>query len=154
MTAWAVWMGDGLHFYTSANPGDASSAMHLALRRKPLREARVSATAAIVVPFALRFYVKEEHASLNQGTDWMKRAHAQVFRALEKHGAEALTGMGPVFVELTRECMRLIDRAMGRDVEDALARVRKDFEFLLDHVEEADILRIWRETSVAKVHDR
>jgi len=149
---WATYMKDGLHFFVTPGPG--SSAMQLAFRKMPVREMKMSTTAALAAVFALRFHLRSEKPDPIEERDWLRRAHGQVLKALQKHGAEALTGMGPVFLALTRESIRLIDRAMGRDVEESVGRVRKEFAFLLDHVDEEEVLKLWREALVGRVHDR
>jgi hypothetical protein len=62
--------------------------------------------------------------------------------------------MGPVFLDFARESLRLIDRVTGKDVEEAIARVRKDLSFLADHLDEEAVVTLWREAVVDKVHDR
>jgi hypothetical protein len=153
MRVWAARMADGLHYFVTVSPGVPGSVMHLAIRNRPIREAKMSATAAIAAPLALRHYRVTHSVSLGDEAAWMKKAHAQILKALEKHGAEALTGMGPVFLELTRQCMQLVDKALGRDVDDAIMRVRKDFLFLVDRISEDDVVRLWREVIVEKTHD-
>lgn len=144
---------DGLHYYVTPNPHAKWAPLHLALRQKPAREAKMSATAAVLTAVALHC---EENKRVGGGShlDWMKKVHAQVLRQLEEQGLRGLEGVTPGFLALVRECMRLIDRAMNRDVDDALERVRMEFNFLIDHVEEDDVVRIWREVLVEKTHDR
>lgn len=153
MRVWAARMADGLHYFVTVSPGIPGSVMHLAIRNRPPRQAKMSATAAIVAPLALRFHRVDSPVAIADEAAWMKKAHAQILRALEKHGAEALAGVGPAFVELTRKCTRLVDRVMGQDVEEAVLRVRKEFLFLQDHLSEEDVVRMWREALVDKTHN-
>lgn len=154
----AVQMADGTHFYVSSSPFGASQpprVLHLALRRKPVKEAKTSSTAALVVPFMSAYYAKRDDSSWKTlPSGWEKKAHAQVLHALEKDGGSALDGCGPVFVAFATECVRLIDRAAGKDLEEAVLRVRKELKFLIDHVEEEDLVRWWREAVVDRTHER
>ncbi len=144
---------DGLHFYVKPRPGlRASPPLHLALRNKPTREAKMSATAGILTGVAV-FAAEHPQAVWGAVHDWMKKVHVQVLRCLEQQGLQALREVTPGFLGFARECMRLVDRAMNRDVDDALERVRAEFQFLADHVDEEDVLRLWRELIVEKTHD-
>jgi len=157
--AWADALRDGPHFYVTASPGSSGATVQFVFRKASVREIKMSATAGLAAVFALRYHKKSEligHATVDPiaERDWLRKAHGQILKALQKHGAEALTGMGPVFLAFSRESLRLLDRAMGRDVEEAVARVRKDFGFLQDHMTEEDVVKLWREALVVRVHDR
>lgn len=158
LRVWAVQMADGLHFYVNADPSGFTKMKmaHLAIRRRPVKEAKMSATAGIIVAFALIHTI----ANMSGGDpplhrDWEKKAHARVLKALEKGGAGVLgENIAPEFLELVKMAMRLVDMAMGKDVRDAVDRVRKEFSFLLDHLDEEAVVRLWREALVDKTHDR
>jgi hypothetical protein len=145
LSAWAVQLRDGLHFRVSPGPNEI---FHLALRNSPRREASMSVTAALMSAVAAHAVGPNEDR-----VAWMKKVHRQVLSAMEKAGAGALLGMGPVFVELNKATMGLVDKALGRDVDDAVTRVRKDFLFLVDRISEEDVVRLWREALVDKTHD-
>lgn len=151
---WVDKMADGAHLYTSAHPGESESKVfHLALRRKAERDMKVSTTAAIASALALRHHEKEHRVHPGDHSTWMRRAHVQILRALQKHGGEAMVGMGPVFLEMNRAAIKLVDKALGKDVEDSWLRVRREFAFLGDHASEEDVLRAWREAIVDKVSE-
>jgi hypothetical protein len=152
-------MKDGPHFFITASPGFSGATVQLAFRKAPVRDMKMSATAGLAAVFALRCHMGSAlsgfaTADALHERDWLKRAHGQVLKALRRHGAEALTGMGPVFLDFARESLRLIDRVTGKDVEEAIARVRKDLSFLADHLDEEAVVTLWREAVVDKVHDR
>jgi len=157
--AWSHCMKDGPHYFITASPGSSGATVQLAFRKAAVRDMKMSATAGLAAVFALRFHKRSALSGFATADpvaerDWLRRAHGQVLKALQKHGAEALTGMGPVFLKFTRESLRLIDRVTGKDVEEAVARVRKDFSFLQDHLDEEAVITLWREALVDKTHDR
>lgn len=143
---------DGLHFYVSPRPASKWAPLHLALRNKPFREAKMSATAAVLTGVAL--HCKEYRGGGGAHLDWMKKVHQQVLRQLEEHGLHGLSEVSPGFLTLVRECMRLVDRAMNKDVDDAVERLRSEFSFLMDHLSEEDVVQVWREVLVDKTHAR
>jgi len=153
LKAWAEQMRDGLHFYVTPRPGDSAGALHLALRRTPPRVAKMSVTAGLAAALAERFHGPIQGVPRDEIVHWLKKAHAQIFRALEKDGAAAFGDVGQGFLALNRECMRLVDRVLNKDVEEAVARVRKEFLLLVDHHEEQDVIRWWREALVEVMHD-
>ncbi len=153
MRVWADQLKDGLHFYVSAFGPSSSVAgspptLHLALRKKPMRLAKMSATSALAVPMAMA----KHKIQAEPRVAWMRKAHAQILQAVEEHGANTFSGMGQSFLALATESMRLIDRAMNKDVEDAIDRVKKDFQLLGSKLTEDDVVRLWRETIVSEVH--
>jgi len=145
LSAWPTQLRDGLHFRASPGPNEV---FHLALRNTPRREASMSVTAALMATVAVHAAGPE-----SDRVAWMKKVHGQVLAAIKKNGAEALSGVGPVFLELNRVTADLVDKALGRDVGEAVARVRKDFMFLVDRISEEDVVRLWRETIVEKTHE-
>lgn len=153
LRAWAEQMRDGLHFYVTPHPGEPSGALHLALRRTPPRAAKMSVTAGLAAALAERFHGPLQGLPRDGVVHWLKKAHAQVLRAMEKDGAAAFGDVGQGFLVLNRECMRLVDRVLNKDAEEAAARVRKEFNLLVDHHEEEDVVRWWREAIVEKTHD-
>lgn len=153
--ATAEKLRDGLHFYVTPYPHASWAPLHLALRQKPVREAKMSATAAVLAAVAL--HCKENKKVVVEGgahLDWMKKVHLQVLKQLEQQGLNGLQGVSSGFLALVRECMRLVDRAMNRDVDDAVERVRTEFTFLMDHLTEEDIVVLWREALVDSTHAR
>lgn len=153
LRAWAEQMKDGLHFYVTPYPGEGAGALHLALRRTPTRQAMMSVTAALAAVLAERFHGPIQGVPRDGTVHWLKKAHAQVLRALEKKGAAALGDVGEGFVALNRACAHLVTRAMNREVEEAASRARKEFKSLVDHFSEEDVVRWWREAIVEKTHD-
>lgn len=152
LKAWAEQMRDGLHFYVTPHPGE-STALHLALRRAPPRVAKMSVTAGLAAALAERFHGPLQGLPRSEVAQWMKKAHAQILRTIEKNGSAAFGEVGDGFLTLNRECMHLVDRVLNKDVEEAAVRVRKDFLLLVDHHEEEDVVRWWRESIVEKIHD-
>lgn len=144
-------MRDGLHIYATSYPDQGVSPLHLALRSRPVREMKMAATAAVLAAVALHFN-REPVAPVVQA-DWLRRVQSQIVRALRDEGLEALRGISPALLAFVRECMRLVDRVMRKDVEEALGRVKAEFQLLVDHVDEADVLRLWREVVVEKTHE-
>lgn len=153
LRAWAEKMKDGLHFYATPYPGEGVGALHLALRRTPTRQAMMSVTAALMACLAERFHGPIQGVPRDGTVHWVKKAYAQILRALEKKGAAALGDVGPGFLALNRACAHLVTRALNRDVEEAAARARKEFKALVDHFSEEDVLRWWREAIVEKTHE-
>lgn len=153
LRAWAEQMRDGLHFYVTPYPGEGAGALHLALRRTPTRQAMMSVTAALMATLALRFHGPIQGVPRDGTVHWLKKAYAQVLRALERGGAAALGDVGHGFLDLNRACARLVTKALSREVEEAAARARKEFKALVDHFDEEDVVRWWREAIVEKTHD-
>lgn len=151
MRASAEKLRDGLHFYLHVLPvGSTSAPLHLALRNRPVKESKMSATAAVLAGFA--YFAAEDRSLVSHA--WLKKVHAQILRQLELRGLQGLAQVTPGSLRLIRDCMRLVDRAMNRDVDDAMERVKTEFQFLTDHTQEEDIVRLWREITVGKVHSR
>jgi hypothetical protein len=153
LRASAEQMRDGLHCYVTPYPGESAGSLHLALRRTPTRMAKMSVTAGLAAALALRFHGPLQGVPRNGTVHWLKKAHAQILRAVEKDGGAAFGDVGKGFLDLNRECMHLVDRALNRDVEEAVARVRKEFKVLVDHFGEEDVVTWWREAIVEKTHD-
>lgn len=153
LRAWAELMKDGLHFYVTPYPGEGVGALHLALRKTPTRIAMMSVTAALAATLAERFHGPIQGVPRDGTVYWMRKAHAQILRGLEKKGAAVLGDVGDGFLELNRACAHLVRRALSKDIEEAAVRVRKEFQLLVDHHEEEDVVRWWREAIVEKTHD-
>ncbi len=60
----------------------------------------------------------------------------------------------PTFATLLEECRFRYLSISRQDVQESLERVRKEMNFLVEHVSEEQILEVWNEVSVKKILEK
>ncbi len=60
----------------------------------------------------------------------------------------------PLLMTFAHALEQIHKRKTGKDVQESVMRMRKEMEFLSDHLSEEEVLREWRETLVERLHKR
>jgi hypothetical protein len=79
--------------------------------------------------------------------EWLRRMHAKLLRRNHKNTHVLQSKI----VDILDCCEKRFKSLAGLDVCESRERVRKEFELLTEHLEESEIVRIWRDVIVSKV---
>jgi len=141
-------LADGCHIFFHAEPEEKSTpVLHIVMKTRNMRKA----TSAIVAGIALCAVNPKFPTKGKPRDNWFRKMYERLDKLAEEKGAEAFLGVPPCIVEATRLCKISFEKAMGLDAEDAVQEVRKAFSVLVNHLEEEDIIRMWKEAHVKTI---
>ena len=141
---------DGMHVICSAN-GNLDNSIQIILKDKVKFDQRITAMLASIIALNL-FHLIFEAFLPKQRKNWLKSIQRQFYNHSLKHQGYTYYGSGPLFLDLNEKCKEQLKKAAGLTIDGAVGRVKNEFNFLINHFSEDQIIQLWRETITAQVH--
>ena len=140
---------DGVVMHFVARP-DRNDSPSICMKFKEWRPER--AMAAIMAVMAYHAEKPRLPKKFKLADEWLRKMRDRILKHFYRNadGFESL-GMQPAIIETERLCFQRFNSLAGLDVKESLDRVKKEFKLLTDHMNEEEVLAVWRETVIDKV---
>jgi hypothetical protein len=150
---------DGMHVICSTmdsryhdSAGNPDFRIHIVLKdAQKLFNQKITAAIATIISFNLMHSIIPEFDK-QQAKSWLKSTYKKFYAHSMKFQGTTYSGCGPVFVDLNAQCKDQLKKAAGLTIEGATNRIKNEFNFLINHLSEDQMIQLWRETITAQVH--
>lgn len=149
LAVWGEVHNDGVNMYFVARPYEAGSPL-IHMKFKEWRPERGMAAILAV----LAFHAEQPRLPRRDdlANDWLRSVRDKIHQSFYRTpGSFAERMIHPEVIKAEALCKKRFESLAGLDVPESLARVRKEFKLLAEHLSEDEILKVWRETVIESV---
>lgn len=144
---------DGIHVICM--PGfNTNIHLQLVMRNKiKLNEFMRKLTAAVASVISYQYLSTFSPLEVPQAKIWVKSTYRRFFNQSLKVQGLVYQGCGQIFLDMIMQCKKQIEEVSGLSIASSLDRLKKEFFFLNNHLTEDEVIKLWRESTIAQVHE-